>query len=381
MASNFKSTSTDLDDIFILRSDTIFDGSIVCGYVWGIGQTSRGQLGLGDSANRSSPTKMGSSMAWNDISASRYSSLGLRLDGTLWGWGRNSNGQLGIINNILDIPTPVQVGSLTTWKLISSGYYSSLATQTDGTLWAFGSNSSGLSGLNDAVFSRSSPTKVGTGATWNLISMGRLHALATQTDGTLWSWGFGGYGQLGTNTVYSRSSPTKVGTASWTLISAGDYHSLGVQSTGSLWSWGYDFSGQLGQGTLIHRSNPTQIGALTTWRSINAGYGFSLATQTDGTLWTWGYNAAGLLGLGDVINRSSPTKVGAATTWNLINGYNHVLAVQTTGSLWAWGGGANGKLGVLTTIKRSSPIQVGTDTTWFLVATGEYHSLALKTVY
>ena len=381
MASNFKSITTDLDDVFILRSDTIFDGSIVSGYVWGLGQTSRGQLGLNDSSNRSSPTKMGMSMAWNDISASRYSSLGIQLTGTLWGWGRNSSGQLGIIDNTSDIQTPVQVGSLTTWKLISTGYYSSLATQTNGTLWAFGSNDNGILGINNTSYNMSSPTQVGSSATWGSISVGRAHASATQSDGTLWSWGYGGYGQLGTNTTYTRSSPTKVGTASWSLISSGAYHSLGVQSTGSLWSWGYNTTGELGLGVTAHRSNPTQIGSETTWRSINAAQYFSLATKTDGTLWSWGYNSNGRLGVGDTINRSSPTKVGNATTWNLINGYNHVLAVQTNGTLWAWGDGSSGKLGTLNIISRSSPVQVGTDTTWFLAATGEYHSLTIKTVY
>ena len=36
--------------------------------------------------------------------------------------------------------------------------------------------------------------------------------IATKTDGTLWSWGNNGSGQLGDGTIINRSSPVQVGT-------------------------------------------------------------------------------------------------------------------------------------------------------------------------
>jgi alpha-tubulin suppressor-like RCC1 family protein len=46
----------------------------------------------------------------------------------------------------------------------------SSAIKTDGTLWAWGSNSGGPLGLGDAT-SRSSPVQVGALTTWNSVSL------------------------------------------------------------------------------------------------------------------------------------------------------------------------------------------------------------------
>jgi alpha-tubulin suppressor-like RCC1 family protein len=45
---------------------------------------------------------------------------------------------------------------------------------------------------------RSSPVQI-PGTSWSSISGGGNHSLATKTDGTLWAWGNGSNGQLGQN--------------------------------------------------------------------------------------------------------------------------------------------------------------------------------------
>ena len=66
--------------------------------------------------------------------------------------------------------SPIQVGSLTNWKLVS-GDGTVLAIKTDGTLWSWGLNFYGGLGLGD-ISDRSSPNQVGTQTTWKNISMG-----------------------------------------------------------------------------------------------------------------------------------------------------------------------------------------------------------------
>ena len=51
----------------------------------------------------------------------------IKTDGTLWSWGKNDLiGALGL-NDLVSRSSPIQVGSLTNWKLVSAGYYQGYA--------------------------------------------------------------------------------------------------------------------------------------------------------------------------------------------------------------------------------------------------------------
>jgi len=215
------------------------------GTLWAWGKNEYGQLGLGDYVYRSSPVQVGILATWGAIATSSRQSFALKTDGTLWSWGRNTgNGYLGLgdyvhyvgypwyTNLKLSRSSPVQVGTLATWSAVSVGGSSfSLALKTDGTLWAWGtSGSEGYLGLGDLI-KRSSPTQIGTLATWSQIGNGSRHSLAIKTDGTLWAWGHNVYGQHGLADFAARSSPAQVGTlATWTTIAQGNQalHSLGL---------------------------------------------------------------------------------------------------------------------------------------------------------
>ncbi|MDR0311584.1 MAG: RCC1 repeat-containing protein, partial [Acidobacteriota bacterium] len=180
------------------------------------------------------------------ISAGRHHTLVLRSDGSLWAWGSNYDGQLGndkigwdVISNV-----PVRVESDTNnWKAVSAGGAPSgdsytLALKSDGSLWAWGNNSSGQFG-NGTTTSSNIPVKAGTDTSWKTISAGGSHALALKTDGSLWAWGGNSSGQLGDGTTTVKNTPFRVLTdTGWKAISAGDHHSLALKTDGSLWAWG-----------------------------------------------------------------------------------------------------------------------------------------------
>ena len=165
--------------------------------------------------------------------------------------------------------------------------------------------------------------------------------------GEMWIQGSNNVGRLlNLPSATKRSSPTQVGTSSdWKFVK---FHS-GIKRDGSLWSWGQGGNGQLGQNDTIDRSSPIQVGTDTNWKfvtGINNGFGI----KTDGTLWSWGFGTHGSLGHnqgGPQQRISSPTQVGTDTTWATISngdGSQPTLATRTDGRFWAWGRGGNGKL-------------------------------------
>lgn len=139
----------------------------------------------------------------------------------LYAWGKGNQGQLG--NNTDGFrSSPVQIGLETNWSLVSVWQHT-LGIQTDGGLYAWGTNSSGQLGDNTTV-SKSSPIQVGGLSNWSDASAGGSGAfsVATKTDGTLWAWGGNGSGQLGDGTTVNKSSPIQIGSDLWSIASSGD---------------------------------------------------------------------------------------------------------------------------------------------------------------
>jgi alpha-tubulin suppressor-like RCC1 family protein len=302
---------------------------------------------------------------------------------SLFSWGANPSGNLGL-GNTTYYSSPKQVGS-SAWATISAGAPGNfcLATKGDGTLWSWGDNGQGQLGIGSTV-NKSSPNQVGALTTWSKVSAGSEHTLAIKTDGTLWSWGYNAQGQLGLNNLSYISSPNQVGSlTTWITISGGYRCSLAVKTDGTLWSWGRNDYGQLGLGNTTTYSSPKQVGALTAWSVVASGVNYSLSVKTDGTVWAWGRNHYGQLGLGNTTAYSSPKQIGALTTWYQIDGGGttaQTLATKTDGTLWSWGANNNGQLGLGNTTTYSSPKQVGALTDWLSITCGTYDScLATRT--
>ena len=52
------------------------------------------------------------------------------------------------------------------------------------------------------------------------LTSGDKYTLTVKTDGTLWSWGYGGYGRLGVNNNVHYSSPVQIGSSTdWISVS------------------------------------------------------------------------------------------------------------------------------------------------------------------
>jgi alpha-tubulin suppressor-like RCC1 family protein len=101
-------------------------------------------------------------------------------DGTIWTWGRNVEGQLGQ-GNTTNYSSPKQVGALTNWSKLSSGFRHCCAQKTDGTLWSWGQNTTGGQlGLGNTT-SRSSPVQIGSLTSWGTPTSNGYNTLAILT--------------------------------------------------------------------------------------------------------------------------------------------------------------------------------------------------------
>ena len=262
---------------------------------------------------------------------------------------------------------------------ISTGYFHSFALKDDGTLWGWGYNGYGQVG-DSTTANKYTPVQIGADDDWLAIRGGDFHTLGIKEDGALWTWGHNTYGQLGDSTTTNRTTPIRIAAGSyWQDISAGSYHSLAIKDDGTLWAWGYNANGQLGSGTETDAHSPVQVSSDTDWIKISAGGFHSLALKEDGTLWATGYNTHGQIGNGTTTTTFTWEQVGADNDWADISaGGYHTLAVKKDGSLWGWGLNIYYELGDNTRTTRYLPTRIGADSNWRSVVGGSFHSVALK---
>jgi len=256
--------------------------------LWGWGGGGSGALGQNDVVSRSSPIQIPGT-TWSYVANSGSGGLALRTDGTLWAWGYSASGRLGLNANV-DYSSPVQVPG-TNWSKIAMRAAAAFGLKTDGTLWAWGDNDNGGLGLNAAApVKQSSPTQI-PGTNWALISGRHRGGIATKTDGTLWVWGYGWDGGLGVPSVgeNSISSPVQVPGTTWPTSGEGkilgEYGFSGaIKTDGTLWMWGAGQYGQTGQNNLVKYSSPVQVGSNTDWDQIGGfAKDMTMAIQKDET--------------------------------------------------------------------------------------------------
>ena len=265
----------------------------VDGTVWAWGHNAYGQLGDGTLTQRPSPVQVGGLANVVAVAAGYYHSIALRADGTVWAWGHNAYGQLGD-GTLTQRPSPVQVGGLANVVAVVAGQYHSVAVRADGTVWAWGYNGSGQLG-DGTVTDRLSPVHVVGLTRVVAVGSGANHSVAVRADGTVWAWGSNGLGQLGDGTVTQRPSPVQVGGLANVVTAggAGVAHSVALRADGTVWSWGYNAYGQLGDGSTLMRVHPVRVLGIVGARALApASAGYHTLALASGTLAPIGESAS-----------------------------------------------------------------------------------------
>ena len=122
------------------------------------------------------------------------------------------------------------------------------------------------------------------GQAWKQLSVGAEFSAALNSDGSLYTWGFNGNGQLGQGLPFGSKSetPELISGSDWSQVSCGAVHVIAIKQDGSLWAWGGNTVFQLGDNSTTNRSLPTRIGTDSNWKTIASGQAHNLAIKEDG---------------------------------------------------------------------------------------------------
>jgi len=290
-----------LNHVLALESD---------GTVWAWGHNFSGQLGDGTRVDQPSPVKVKGLHDIRAVGAGDAFSVVLQSDGSVLAWGNNQSGQLGDGNAPIDHAAPAVVHGLGPGSgviAIAVGKSQALVLKADGSVWGWGNGTAGELG-DGANTKQSAPTQavgLGPGSGVIAIAVGGSHSLALKKDGSVVAFGNNSSGQLGDGTKphdHNKPIPVKgLGPGSGVIaIAAGSSFSMALKADGSVLAWGKNKVGELGDGTTVDKAVPVKVVGLgpgSTVTAIAAGSFHALALK-GGKLIAWGDNSSGQVGDG-----------------------------------------------------------------------------------
>lgn len=264
-------------------------------------------------------------------------------DGTMYTWGANGSGQLGRNDTaeygVTLFPTAYQsIGQVagSNWASVSCGEGYTMAIKTDGSLWAVGAGTSGKLGNNSSTGSSVWIQPGGGAGTWSKVYAGTSHTLAIRTDGNLYAWGSNASGMTGLSTSSGSTIwPALVGSASdvWTTAAVGNTCSAAIKN-GNVYTWGNNQYGRTGTNTVSGSYTfPTQITTDGVNTAVSIGYRttYVIKSTSGGSLFGCGQTASGSMGTnGNPTQYLTLTAIAAGNTgWAAVDAsgfeYNTLL--------------------------------------------------------
>jgi alpha-tubulin suppressor-like RCC1 family protein len=196
------------------------------------------------------------------------------------------------------------------------------------------------------------------GQSFASVEVGGLHACALTTAGSMFCWGDGTYGQLGSQAPEPNCSPQSTGCARTPLsvallslavtMSVGGTHNCVLDATGGASCWGYNQAGRLGTGDNVTRFAPATVATNLRFTDISAGGTHTCAIAVGGLAYCWGYNHLGQLGDGTVTEHAVPAPVSTQLHFiEIVTGVAHTCARTASGTAFCWGAAGDGQLGTV----------------------------------
>ena len=350
------------------------DGAL---FVWGDG--ARGRLGTGDTAARLVPTRVaGLPAPVRQVAAGNHHSAMVTEGGELLMCGYGGCGWLGLGDED-DRMTPTLVARAVfdgeAVLMVACGESHTATVTEDGGVYTCGLGKDGRLGHGneeDQLVPRRVPAARFNDEQVVMLAAGGAHSVALSEAGHVFTWGLGWHGQLGHNDRENQRAPRQVdpgrfGDEKVIFVGGGGFHTVAVTARGRLYTWGYGGAGELGHGDTDRRMVPRLVGAGAFGGSAvvmaACGHMHTLVVTHDGALWACGRGLNGELGLNDdgprhVFERVGTGEFAGAKIVAAAAGYSHSAAVTEDGALWTWGQNVDGQLGLGDRQRRLVPTQV-----------------------
>jgi uncharacterized repeat protein (TIGR02543 family) len=311
------------------------------GDIWACGANNSGELGTGDTVNRTVLTKVElPGVKFAKISPGENHMLALSTQGDVWVWGNNSFGNRLGVNTGTDVnPNPIKLdmGDIK-FKAVSGSEYDSYILSTAGKVYKSNSTTfARVEGLPDDIEFKD-------------IVAGGLSAFALTTDGHIWSWGRNAGGILGLGVGVQSDEHNMVATPQsmcgyigemenvnfeslWCGIASG----LGIDEAGELYCWGNyqeriviemlglpaDTPNLYNDYILPRLSTPTKLSeyipsmAGIHYKSLSRTEAYhGGALDTNGNIYSWGAYALGRHGVG---TNTRPEIAAPVFTGNIVS--------------------------------------------------------------
>lgn len=371
-------------------------------YAWGLGRY--GNLGDGNKEDRDKPVlfhlrgprKPFPHKHVLQVSCGSRHALAVCTDGDVYSWGFGQNGRLGHGDqNLYAVPKIIEAFQLSDEQKIievAAGDSHSMARSKEGRVYSWGSGSYGRLGLG-AENDQYVPKMIDKVKDCVGIACNAFHSLAvvepTGRGSSLYTWGGGKYGKLGTKSSSNQLVPVEVPffmkkNKQVVRAKCGLHHTVAVTINGAVYAWGYASNNRCGVNNREKEfyDTPTKISKfhnmkvvnktakerqektndvrkLPKGRQVSAGRGHSVAVDEDRNVWAWGQNSYGQLGTGFHKATFKPIFVSRVRSVVRVScGAYHTVVVTSKGSVYTWGNNADGQLGTGDTMNREFPALV-----------------------
>ncbi|XP_028407993.1 uncharacterized protein LOC114530602 isoform X2 [Dendronephthya gigantea] len=343
-------------------------------YTWG--KSCNGRLGHGDlieEEGKSAPFRVEllhiQKIKVRSVACGREHTLALTKQG-VYAWGSSDYGQLGL-GNTNKQTRPVFVTELADKDCIAltCGYYHSLALSADRGVWSWGWGVHGQLGFGN-VEDYLVPVRVSSLDRCSVIRLaaGYSHTAILTSEGKVYTFGGGVFGQLGLGPVKKQSKPKLVeGIAheKVQLLCCGSFETMVVTLDRKFYKWGRNAqlirqakdyfqkmdNRNVQRKELTHQLVPVevQMKIFSPIVQICCGNNHAIFLTESGNVYTMGQNDHGQLGLGNKTERTSPVLVQELLTHEVISvgaGAAHCVTVTAQGQTFVWGRGDSGQLGL-----------------------------------
>ncbi|XP_021115130.1 probable E3 ubiquitin-protein ligase HERC4 isoform X5 [Heterocephalus glaber] len=298
------------------------------GTVYTCGCNDLGQLG--HEKSRKKPEQVVALDAQNIVAVScgEAHTLALNDKGQVYAWGLDSDGQLGLLGSEECIRVPRNIKSLSDIQIVqvSCGYYHSLALSKASEVFSWGQNKYGQLGLGIDCKKQTSPQLIKSllGIPFMQVAAGGAHSFVLTLSGAIFGWGRNKFGQLGLNDENDRYVPNllkSLRSQKIVYICCGEDHTAALTKEGGVFTFGAGGYGQLGHNSTSHEINPRKVfelmGSIVTQIACGRQH-TSAFVPSSGRIYSFGLGGNGQLGTGSTSNRKSPFTVKG--NWFSYNG-------------------------------------------------------------